>query len=275
MKTENQFQYLRSPYLDQVTMLRAEINDFSYDKHAHRTLSIGVTQQGLQHFNSGGAAHRSKPGNIIVFNPEEVHDGHGESGDTLLYDMLYIDPEKLHAMLYAAGVKNSAAFRVNENVIGDGLLGNAVLRLSHLIATHNEDALIQDYWLYQLSARLAAHENQFISNQKVRRVDQLLLKARDFIKDNVHNELSLTDISSMIGMSKYHFLRLFRSQFGMTPHQYIVNSKVDAARLKLEQGVMLNDVVFDFGFSDLSHFNRRFKPIYGMTPKQYQLSFIS
>ena len=123
--------------------------------------------------------------------------------------------------------------------------------------------------------RLAAHEHQFIPNQKVRRVDQLLLKARDFIQDNVHNELSLTDISNMIGMSKYHFLRLFRSQFGMTPHQYIVNSKVDAARLKLEQGVMLNDVVFDFGFSDLSHFNRRFKPIYGMTPKQYQLSFIS
>ncbi|MGR6873746.1 AraC family transcriptional regulator [Pseudomonas sp. HK3] len=275
MKTDNQFQYLRSPYLDQVTMLRAEINDFSYDKHAHQTLSIGVTQKGFQHFTSGGAAHRSEPGNIMLFNPEEVHDGHGESGNTLLYQMLYIDPDKFHAMLYAAGVKNSAHFRVNENVIGDGLLGDAVMRLSHLIATHNQDALMQDYWLYQLSARIAAYEDQFVPNQKVRRVDGLLLKARDFIQDNVHHDLSLTDISNMIGMSKYHFLRLFRSQFGMTPHQYIVNSKVNAARSKLEQGAALNDVVFDFGFSDLSHFNRRFKPVYGMTPKQYQMSFLS
>ena len=274
MKTDNQFQYQRSKHLNDVTMLRAEINDFSYDKHAHEELSIGLTRQGLQHFNSSGSFHRSEPGNIVLFNPEQVHDGHGEKGNTLLYDMLYIHPQQLQPMLQAAGVTNVEDFRVDDNVIGDGLLGDSVLRLSQLITQQTDDALMLDYWLYQLCARLAAYQKQFVPNQRVLQVDRLLLKARDYIQDNIRTDMTLDDISAAIGLSKYHFLRMFRSQFGITPHQYIVSCKINAARYQLEKGACLNDVVFDFGFSDLSHFNRRFKPIYGMTPKQYQKSVL-
>jgi len=64
MPLNNQFQYQRHQYLTDVTMLPAKINDFSYGRHAHEELSIGVTRQGLQHFNSG-AFHRSEPGNIV------------------------------------------------------------------------------------------------------------------------------------------------------------------------------------------------------------------
>lgn len=71
-------------------------------------------------------------------------------------------------------------------------------------------------------------------------------------------------------MSKYHFLRLFRQQFGMTPHQYVLNCSVNAARSALDQGSPLTEIALRFGFADLSHFNRRFKRIYGMTPFQYQ-----
>ena len=67
---------------------------------------------------------------------------------------------------------------------------------------------------------------------------------------------------------------MFRRQFGITPHQYIVNNRINRAREALESGALLEDVVFDYRFSDLSHFNRRFKPIYGTTPKQYQQSFL-
>lgn len=272
MTDSNQFRYLHSDYLQQVTMLQAEIHDFSYDKHAHEELSIGVTRQGLQHFTSGGSRQRSQPGNSILFNPEQVHDGHGESGDCLLYNMLYIHPQQLQPMLYAAGVSDSHHFRIKENVIGNPALSEAVLQLSGLIASGSDDALLQDYWLYQLCARLALHQRVFVANQRQRHIDTRLLKARDFIHDYVCQPLTLEQIAAEIGVSKYHFLRLFRSQFGITPHQYIVSCKVDAARRALTHGETLDDVVFNFGFADLSHFNRRFKPIVGMTPKQYQRS---
>ena len=58
--------------------------------------------------------------------------------------------------------------------------------------------------------------------------------------------------------------------FGMTPHQYVINCRVNAARAALDQGAPLTEIALRFGFTDLSHFNRRFKRIYGMTPYQYQ-----
>ncbi len=56
----------------------------------------------------------------------------------------------------------------------------------------------------------------------------------------------------------------------MTPHQYVINCRVNAARSALDQGAPLTEIALRFGFADLSHFNRRFKRIYGMTPFQYQ-----
>lgn len=65
------------------------------------------------------------------------------------------------------------------------------------------------------------------------------------------------------------------SRFSVTPHQYVVNCRINAARHALDTGDSLNDVVYRYGFADLSHFNRRFKRIYGMTPRQYQASIAS
>ena len=125
------------------------------------------------------------------------------------------------------------------------------------------------------AARIAQHCGDYEPNDVSRRADRLILQARDYIQDHLLDELSLEQISEQANLSKYHFLRLFRQQFGITPHQYLMNCRINAARKSLEQGRSLDDVVYDYGFSDLSHFNRRFKPIYGTTPKRYQQLFVS
>lgn len=95
------------------------------------------------------------------------------------------------------------------------------------------------------------------------------------MQDNLQSQTSLTQVSEQANLSKYHFLRMFRQHFGITPHQYILNCRINRAREDLERGAALDDVVFKYGFSDLSHFNRRFKPVFGMTPRQYQQHFLS
>lgn len=175
-------------------------------------------------------------------------------------------------MLTTAGVKNSRDFQITDTLIHDSQLRQHILKLAELIE-QQDNKLQQECELYQLAARVAQRYGQYTADQPVQRADRLLLKARDYIHDNLMTEISLDDISQQASLSKYHFLRMFRQQYGITPHQYIINCRINKAREALEQGSCLEDIVFDCGFSDLSHLNRRFKPVYGMTPRQYQQHF--
>jgi AraC-like DNA-binding protein len=275
MKHDNQFQYIKSQHLDQVTVLQAQMNDFSYGKHAHEEFSFGVTLAGRQDFFANGTFHRSHPGNIILFNPNEVHDGHSGVDDTLQYRMLYIHPDQLEPMLSCAGIKHSQDFQIVDNKLDDPLLRQHILNIALLIENKAKDKLQQECELYQMAERIAQQYGEYSPQHKGRKVDRLLLQVRDFIHDNIQSDMSLDEISQHANLSKYHFLRMFRQQFGITPHQYILNCRINRAREDLESGVPLDDVVFEYGFTDLSHFNRRFKPIYGMTPRQYQQHFLS
>lgn len=274
MKHDNHFQFAKSQHLDQVMLLQAEIDDFSYSKHAHEEYSFGVTLAGRQDFFSSGAFHRSLPGNIIVFNPGEVHDGQAGTDDSLHYRMVYIHPDQLEPMLTTAGVKDSRDFQIADNLIKDPQLRQHILNMADLIE-QSDNKLQQECELYQLAARVAQCYGQYSPDRVVRRADRLLLQARDYIHANLMSDMSLDEISQQANLSKYHFLRMFREYYGITPHQYILNCRINKAREALEQGSSLEDIVFDYGFSDLSHLNRRFKPVYGMTPRQYQQHFIS
>lgn len=270
MRQDNQFQYRKSRHLNQVMLLSARMSDFAYSKHAHEEYSLGVTLSGRQDFFSNGAFHRSAPGNIIVFNPEAAHDGHPGTCDSLRYKMVYIHPEQLQPALAAAGVPRSRDFRIADTLLNDDVLRTHLLQLSTLIECDTVEPLAQESMLYSLATRIAQLHRQYVPNQTQQRVDSLLLKARDYIHDHLFTPLSLERISHQASLSKYHFLRLFRQQFGMTPHQYVLNCRINRAREALAAGAQLDDVVHDYGFADLSHLNRRFKPVFGMTPRQYQ-----
>lgn len=274
-KQDNQFRFTKSRQLEQVTVLQAHMSDFSYGKHAHEEYSFGVTLAGRQDFFSGGVFHRSLPGNIIVFNPGEVHDGHSGVNDTLRYRMVYIHPDQLEPMLATAGVKHSGDFQIADTLISDAQLRQHILRMAQLVENQSGTKLQLECELYQLAARIAQCFGQYSPDRVARKVDRLLTQAKDYIHAHLQEEMSLDGISQQANLSKYHFLRMFRQQFGITPHQYIINCRINRAREALEAGKALEDVVFDYGFSDLSHFNRRFKPIYGMTPRQYQQHFVS
>lgn len=270
MSDDNQFHFAKSHNLNQVSALQAQMSDFSYGKHAHEEYSFGVTLAGRQDFFANGAFHRSPPGNIIVFNPGDIHDGHSGVDDNLRYRMLYIHPDQLEPMLESAGVKQPEGFRIVDTVLNDAALREHILRMARLIGGDNQDSLREEHALYLMAERIAQLYGGYSSNRQVNKADRLLLQARDYIHEHLDQDISLDQISDSANLSKYHFLRLFREQFGITPHQYILNSRINRAREALDAGMSLDDVVYRYRFSDLSHFNRRFKPIFGMTPKQYQ-----
>lgn len=93
-----------------------------------------------------------------------------------------------------------------------------------------------------------------------------VLNAKSFIDENLTSNLSLESIAIQTGISKYHFIRVFKSAFGISPYQYQKRKRLELAKLDLIKG---NDIFFTailYGFPDVPTFSKAFKQQFGQTP---------
>jgi AraC-like DNA-binding protein len=92
-----------------------------------------------------------------------------------------------------------------------------------------------------------------------------------WIDANSHQEIDLEDAASEAGISPFHFLRLFAGVLGVTPHQYLVRSRLrHAARLLADDDISVTDIAYDVGFGDLSNFVRTFHRAAGVSPRKFR-----
>ena len=90
----------------------------------------------------------------------------------------------------------------------------------------------------------------------------------DYISDRLDRELSLNELAAIAQLSPYHFSRAFKQSTGISPHQYVIQQRIERAKQLVLQGKMsLADIAIACGFSHQSHLNRHFKRITGVTPK--------
>ncbi len=87
--------------------------------------------------------------------------------------------------------------------------------------------------------------------------------------------LSLADLAAHAGLSPFHFLRSFKRAVGVTPHQYLVQTRLGrAVTMLLDTELPVIDVAYDAGFADLANFNRSFRQALGCTPREMRRSKI-
>ncbi|HTW34469.1 MAG TPA: AraC family transcriptional regulator [Rhizomicrobium sp.] len=83
--------------------------------------------------------------------------------------------------------------------------------------------------------------------------------------------ITLDGLAREAGVSAFHFLRVFRVCVGMTPHQFVLRTRLQNAAVELRQTEKpISTVAFDAGFGDLSTFNRRFKRLMGVSPTEWR-----
>ncbi len=88
-----------------------------------------------------------------------------------------------------------------------------------------------------------------------------------------HEPPSLTALARAAAMSPYHFLRTFRHVVGMTPHQFVLRTRLHRAAVRIRRSdELISAIAFDAGFNDLSTFNRRFRRVMGVSPSAYRAS---
>ena len=96
-------------------------------------------------------------------------------------------------------------------------------------------------------------------------------RARDFIDHCYDHPLSLDQISEKACFSRYHFLRLFRQAFNKTPHQYLIERRIEKAKELLKgHELRVTDVCFEVGFQSLGSFSSLFQKRVGHAPITYR-----
>lgn len=97
------------------------------------------------------------------------------------------------------------------------------------------------------------------------------VEAALWIDAHSHQEIDLEGAAAQADVSPFHFLRLFSSVLGVTPHQYLVRSRLrHAARLLAEDENSITDIAYDVGFGDLSNFVRTFHRAAGVSPRRFR-----
>ena len=103
--------------------------------------------------------------------------------------------------------------------------------------------------------------------------DQNMLKALEFIEDNITEELSLYDISAAAGFSVPHFYRMFKRLTGDTIAAYKLRRKLSGtARELLRANKTIACIAYEYGFESHDVFTRAFSRVYGMSPKKFRES---
>jgi AraC-like DNA-binding protein len=98
-----------------------------------------------------------------------------------------------------------------------------------------------------------------------------LCLARDALKENADQKISIKSLAQDIGMSNFHFIRLFSAVFGLTPHRYRIVNQLEKAKNELiSSQKLVTDIAFDCGFSSLGTFCSVFKRYAGMPAKAYR-----
>ncbi|WP_242050619.1 helix-turn-helix transcriptional regulator [Oculatella sp. FACHB-28] len=81
--------------------------------------------------------------------------------------------------------------------------------------------------------------------------------------------MSLAEVAGVINISPTYFASLFKQAMGISPHQYVIQQRVEKAKLMLKRtNLAIADIALQVGFSSQNHLTQQFKRITGMTPKQ-------
>lgn len=103
--------------------------------------------------------------------------------------------------------------------------------------------------------------------------DRQRLQVTDYIHDHLADEIQLSDLADLLGLSQFHFSRLFKQSIGITPYQYVLQQRVERAKQLLKTTELpIMEIALLCGFSSHSHLGKWFRQLVGMTPKAFRNS---
>lgn len=233
---------------------------------AHRRHSIAYVRKGSFGYEYRGESFELVAGSVLVGYPGDefmcTHHHHVCGDECLAF---HFAPELIETL-----DDRSSTWRVG------GVPPLAELMMLGELAQAAAEG-VSDVGLDEIGLALAARLVRTVSGRK-RSAPQMRTRDRRraveaalWLDAHAHEPLDLETAAREAGLSPFHFLRLFANVLGVTPHQYLVRSRLRrAARLLADDAGSITDIAFDVGFTDLSNFVRSFHRAAHVSPGAFR-----
>lgn len=233
--------------------------------HFHDFWTVGQIVRGRRRTTCRGEVRELGPGDLVLFGPGEVHGCKPVDEEPFFYRSVVV-PNSLFDSACAEPVSRFDRFTVRDEALAKAL--EAVYALGDNEAA---DVLEQEEALAALVSCAALYcEGPAIEDLEPNASSAAVERARALLEANSATGLTLAELADAAGVSRYHLVRVFATETGLTPHRYLQAVRANRARDLLAQGVGPAEAAAQAGFSDQAHMTRVFKALFGLTPARYR-----
>ncbi|QCI29158.1 AraC family transcriptional regulator [Caminibacter pacificus] len=229
-----------------IFLITSKYQNTQFKPHFHDTYSFALITDGECVVNFKNKTIHYKKNDFRIINPYEIHYVKGG-----IWGYKSVVFEKSFVNSITKEIINK------ENIIFKNKINSTKLNSLFLKMYEKQEENI--YFFFE----------ELLSFSKEIKLPKITLKKSiEYIDENFTQKIKLENLAYLEHISKYHFLRLFKNQTGLTPHQYIIIKRLNFALELMKKEKNLAYVAVRAGFSDQSHFIKEFKKVFGFTPKE-------
>ncbi len=265
------------------------LNEFS-EKLAFRAFSIKYVIEGYEKYQVNGTNYHVRTGEYLLANT--FCEGRVEIESRQLVKGVCIDiaPDLLSEVfshfarpdtpmpdIQLDTFFNTEEFLENKYQTKHTHLGAVLSEIGQIFSTNPFYAYhISDEFYFTLAENIVAdHQNTISQLYNIHTVKHHTRKdlyrkitlGKEFLENNLHNPIQIKEVAKVVGLSEYHFFRLFKTTFGTTPQQYFLRKRLQEAYNLLKTGnYNITEVATEMGFADIYSFSKAFKKRFTISP---------
>ena len=234
-----------------------DLNRASFDRFL-----MEIILDGRVNIETEGELLAAHAGQVVLIDSSKPHRYHSDTG----WHALWVHFDGAAAQGYF-----SLILRENERVFATHRLHEIHQSLSSLYDMFRLNQPLNEarmaLHLTQALTAMAEPAQAAVASDRIRPID----RAVACISQRIGSEPTVEEMARMVGLSAYHFIRVFREAMGVTPRQYIILNRMSHAKYLLKSTALpIGEIAGMVGYASESMFTAAFKRTQGVTPSRYR-----
>lgn len=243
---------------DRIEIKRCENRIHAYKSHFHNEISIGLVENGTSTSVIDNKNYEIASNNIIIIPAKMVHKCTPHNYKKWSFRMIYINEN----LFKTAFNKTSDDLKFSCMKLKEAVFKNIIKFIDNFEGC-NMDIEKESMFLKCIYPVINVENASALKNLSLKKI-------KEYIDDNYLNNIALDDLVKINNVSKYSIIRQFERQYGLSPHKYIMNLRINHAKKIIRENEDFACAAIESGFYDQSHFTKYFKEYTGVTPMEYR-----